>query len=137
MNSNRKKILFRWIKIIVLLYSVIGIALFYLQEYFLFHPTVMARNHPYTFNIPFAEMVLPFNNTDTVNLVKFFPTSSSRRGVVIYFHGNRENIIRYAKFSGNFTKHGYEVWMEDYPGFGKSVGQRTEKILYQQAIQLY
>jgi len=137
MNSNRKKILFRWIKIIVLLYSVIGIALFYLQEYFLFHPTVMARNHPYTFNIPFAEMDLPFNNTDTVNLVKFFPTDSSRRGVVIYFHGNRENIIRYAKFSDNFTKHGYEVWMEDYPGFGKSVGQRTEKILYQQAVQLY
>jgi alpha-beta hydrolase superfamily lysophospholipase len=121
----------------VLLYSLIGIALFYLQENFLFHPTVVPRDHSYAFNIPFAEMDLPFNNTDTINLVKFFPTDSSRKGVVIYFHGNKENIQRYAKFSANFTKHGYEVWMEDYPGYGKSVGQRTEKILYQQAVQLY
>jgi pimeloyl-ACP methyl ester carboxylesterase len=60
-----------------------------------------------------------------------------RKGVVIYFHGNRENINRFAKFSTNFKKLGYEVWMEDYPGYGKSVVNRTEKILYQQSIQLY
>jgi uncharacterized protein len=137
MNSNKKKILFRWIKVLVLLYCTIGIALFYLQEYFLFHPKVLPRDHHYSFNIPFAEMDLPFNNTDTINLVKFFPKDSLRKGVVIYFHGNKENVERYAKFAGNFTKHGYEVWMEDYPGFGKSVGHRTEKILYQQAVQLY
>ena len=127
----------RWIKVLVLLYSIIGIALFYLQEYFLFHPTVLPRGHRYHFDFPFAEMDLPFNNTDTVNMVKFFPTDSTRKGVVLYFHGNKGNINRYAKFAGNFTKHGYEVWMEDYPGFGKSIGQRTEKILYQQAVQLY
>jgi alpha-beta hydrolase superfamily lysophospholipase len=57
--------------------------------------------------------------------------------VVIYFHGNKENINRYAKFATNFTKQGYEVWMEDYPGFGKSVGNRNEKVLYQQAEQVY
>jgi alpha-beta hydrolase superfamily lysophospholipase len=121
----------------VLLYSIIGIGLFYLQDYFLFHPTTLPRNHQYKFDGPFAEMDLPFNSTDTINLVKFFPKDSVRKGVVLYFHGNKENIERYAKFSSNFTRHGYEVWMEDYPGFGKSVGTRTEKILYQQAVQLY
>jgi hypothetical protein len=70
-------------------------------------------------------------------MVRFFPADSFRKGVVIYFHGNRGNIERYAKFAGNFTKHGYEVWMEDYPGFGKSTGTRNEKILYQQAEQIY
>jgi len=123
--------------VIVLLYSIVGIALFYLQEYFLFHPKVLARDHPYHFDFPFAEMDLPFNTTDTVNLVKFFPKDSIRKGVVLYFHGNKENIGRYAKFSSNFTKQGYEVWMEDYPGFGKSVGNRNEKVLYQQAEQVY
>ena len=131
------RILFRWIKIIVLLYCSIGIALFYLQDYFLFHPAVVARNISWKFDMPFEEMDIAMNETDTVNLVKFFPKDTIRKGVVIYFHGNKENIGRYAKFSSNFTKHGYEVWMEDYPGFGKSVGERNETVLYEQALQVY
>lgn len=137
MESNRKKKLFRWIKVIVLLYSIIGIALFYLQEKFLFHPTVIERNVLWKFDMPFEEVDLAINSSDTINMVKFFPKDSVRKGVVLYFHGNRDNIGRYAKFSSNFTKHGYEVWMEDYPGFGKSVGERNETILYEQAKQLY
>lgn len=135
--TDKRKIIFRWIKIIVLLYSIIGIALFYLQEKILFHPTVVERNVPWKFDMPFEEVDLPMNDTDTLNFVKFFPKDSVRKGVVLYFHGNRGNIKRYARFVNNFTKHGYEVWMGDYPGFGKSVGERNEKILYEQATQLY
>jgi len=132
---KRKKI-YRWLKIIVLLYSLIGIALFYLQERFLFHPEKLSNAYVYHFNVPFEEVNIPFNNSDTINMIKFFPVDSVRRGVVLYFHGNRQNIERYAKFAGNFTKHGYEVWMEDYPGFGKSTGERTEKKLFEQALQV-
>lgn len=137
MESKKRKVIFRWAKVIVLLYSVIGIALFYLQENFLFHPVVVERNVPWKFNVPFEEVDLAINETDTLNLVKFFPADSVRKGVVLYFHGNKENIGRYARFAANFTKHGYEVWMEDYPGFGKSTGERSETILYEQAKQLY
>lgn len=137
MNSKKKKIIFRLIKMMVLFYATIGIALFYLQDYFLFHPVVIARNIPYHFDMPFEEIDMPFNNTDTINLVKFFPKDTVRKDVVIYFHGNKENINRYAKFTANFTQKGYEVWMQDYPGFGKSIGKRNERILYQQAEQVY
>jgi uncharacterized protein len=132
---NKK--LLRWIKIIVLLYCVFGITLYYLQNYFLFHPTALPRNYQYRFDIPFAEVDIPINNSDTLNLVQFFPAGSVRKGVVIYFHGNRGNINRYKRFVSNFTSHGYEVWIEDYPGYGKSVGVRNEKVLYQQATQVY
>lgn len=70
-------------------------------------------------------------------MVKFFPKDAVRKGVVLYFHGNKENINRYAKFAANFTSKGYEVWMEDYPGYGKSIGERTEKKLYKQAEVIY
>lgn len=132
---NRKK-LYRWLKIIVLLYCLIGIVLFYLQERFLFHPEKLSNNYVYHFNVPFEEASIPISSTETINMIKFFPQDSVRRGVVLYFHGNRQNIERYAKFAGNFTRHGYEVWMEDYPGFGKSTGERTEKKLYEQALQI-
>lgn len=132
-----RKNIFRVIKVLVLVYCSIGIALYYLQDKFLFHPTVLPRTYNYNFNVPFEETDIHFNKSDTINLVKFFPKDSVRRGVVLYFHGNKENINRYAKFATNFTKHGYEVWMEDYPGFGKSVGERNEQLLYKEAVQVY
>lgn len=131
-----RKIIYRWLKVIILLYSLIGITLYYLQESFLFHPEKFSNAYVYRFKVPFEEVNIPFNKTDTVNMIKFLPRDSVRKGVVIYFHGNRENIERYAKFADIFTKHGYEVWMEDYPGFGKSTGNRTEKKLYEHALQI-
>ena len=131
-----KKKIFRWIKVIVLLYSIIGIALFYLQEKFLFHPEKLTRDHVFRFDMPFEEVNIPFNETDTMNMVKFFPKDSIRKGVVLYYHGNKQNIERYAKFVTSFTSHGYEVWMEDYPGFGKSTGTRTEKKILEQALEV-
>ena len=133
----KKKIIFRWIKVIIICYSAIGITLYYLQGYFLFHPQKLATEHVFRFDVPFKELNIPFNEKDTLNMVKFFPKDSLSKGVVLYFHGNKQNIERYAKFAANFTKHGYEVWMEDYPGFGKSRGERTEKKMNDQALQLY
>ena len=133
----KRKIVFRWIKVIVLLYSIIGIALFYLQETFLFHPEKLTTDYTYHFDGPFKELNIPFNETDTMNMIQFFPKDPVRKGVVLYYHGNKENIGRYAKFVTTFTQNGYEVWMEDYPGFGKSVGARTEKKLYDQAMAVH
>jgi pimeloyl-ACP methyl ester carboxylesterase len=55
----------------------------------------------------------------------------------LYFHGNKNNITRYAPYAGDFTRHGYEVWMMDYPGFGKSTGVFNEQKLYEYALVLY
>lgn len=132
----KRSLIFRWLKIIIILYCSIGIALYYLQERFLFHPQKLSGTHVFRFNVPFEEINIPFNDTDTLNMIKFLPSDSVRKGVVLYFHGNKENIERYAKFAGSFTRHGYEVWMEDYPGFGKSTGERTEKKMYEQGLQV-
>ncbi len=135
MHINRKKI-FRWAKGIIVLYCLIGIALYYLQDKFLFHPEKLTAAHEFNFKTKFRELNIAFTKTDTMNLVKFLPQDSLRRGIVLYFHGNKQNIERYAKFADHFIKHGYEVWMEDYPGYGKSTGLITEDKLYDQALQL-
>lgn len=131
-----KKKLLKWAKILAVAYVLIGVALYFLQEVFLFHGSSLPRRYQYKFDMPFKEVDIAISKTDTINMVQFFPADSVRRGVVLYFHGNKENINRYAKFAANFTKHGYEVWMEDYPGYGKSIGDRHEKALYQQALQV-
>ena len=131
-----KKKIFKWLKWITVAYIVIGLLLFLFQDFFLFHPAALSRNYRFQFDVPFKEVEIGFGD-DTLNMIQFLPKDPVRKGVVIYFHGNKQNINRYAKFADNFTKHGYEVWMEDYPGFGKSTGSRSEQYLYDQAMSIY
>lgn len=135
MTFNKTKMLF-WLKFIMVAYALIGIALYYLQEKFIFHPKKLNSNYTYKFDGRFEEINVPLSATDTMNLVKFYPTDSISKGIVIYYHGNKEGIEHYADYTKIFTKLGYEVWMEDYPGFGKSTGELTEKKLYDQALQV-
>jgi len=132
---NTKKI-FRWIKVILMMYGLIGIAIYYLQDTILFHPESMAKDHNYDFAIAHKEINIPYNDSSNINIIQF-TTAENAKGVVLYFHGNRKNISWYAKYAPNFTKHGYEVWMIDYPGYGKSTGSLTEQRLYDYAAQLY
>ena len=127
----------RWFKIILFFYVVIGIAFYFLQLKILLHPIPYDQDYAYNFNKPFKEINIPINHHENFNIVQFFPKDSVRKGVVLYFHGNRINITHYAAFADNFTRFGYEVWMPDYPGFGKTTGELTEKKLYDEALLAY
>jgi uncharacterized protein len=137
MNNKTVKTIYRYTKILAIIYIVIGFSLYFLQDYFLLHPTKIDRSIPYVFSVPFKEVDIPAQNKDTINMVKFYSIEGATKGLVIYLHGNKGNINRYAKFAANFTNKGYEVWMPDYPGFGKSVGTINEQKLYNQAQQIF
>jgi alpha-beta hydrolase superfamily lysophospholipase len=127
----------RILKIVLLAYAGIGIAGYYLQDYLLLHPVKLAPDAKYNFQEPFEEINWQVDEKTSFHIVQFPAPDSIKKGVVLYFHGNRENINRYARFAPQFTQTGYEVWMPDYPGFGKAQGKATEALMYQEAIQLY
>jgi uncharacterized protein len=97
----------------------------------------LRADYPFNFRQRFNEINLPVTAKKNLSIVQFTVPDSVCRGVVLYFHGNRKNIERYAPFAVNFTRNNYEVWMIDYPGFGKSTGERTEQIVYDDAATLY
>ncbi len=121
---------------VVLIYAVLGILIYYLQGYFFFRAVPLPQDHRYTFSIPYRELNLAYSKDRNLNIIQF-ETQGPVRGVVLYFHGNRKNIGWYAQFAPMFTRHGYEVWMADYPGYGKSTGELTEELLYDYAEQVY
>lgn len=137
MNRLFSKKMLRWLKIVFIVYILIGIALYFLQDKILFHPEPLPPDYKFSFDNPFNQIDLPVNEEKNLSIVQFTVPDSICKGVVLYFHGNRKNINRYAPFASNFTRHGYEVWMMDYPGFGKSTGKRTEQIIYSDALILY
>ena len=132
-----KPILIRWIKILIIVYCLAGIAIYYLQDYLLFRPEAVNRNYKYDFPLKNKEVNIPYTSRSNINIIQFLPAVSPPKGVVLYFHGNKMNISRYSRYSGMFTSNGYEVWMIDYPGYGKSTGDFTEQQLYDWALLLY
>lgn len=151
-----KKKLFKWLKVLVAIYLIIGIALYFLQEKLLFHPerleqTYSFRNRDNSYDPnkmvddkdgvteTFIELdkQTRFSIVQFRNMYKAPEHQNLTKGVVLYFHGNKQNITRYQPFAENFQKSEYEVWMCDYPGFGKSTGKLNEGILYEEAKQMY
>ena len=136
MKINSKKV-WKWFKILAVVYVLGGVALYFLQDYILFHPVTLKRDHNYNFPEKHKEINIPITENSNLNIVQFFSTDTVTKGIVLYFHGNKKNISWYAKYSPYFTKHGYEVWLIDYPGFGKSTGKLTEQTLYDWANYMY
>ena len=131
------KKIFLIVKLIIIVYCLVGITLFYTQNKFLLHPTVISTNHVFKFEHSFKEMNIPINNEDTVSLIRFIPADDTvAKGAVIFFHGNAGNVEHYADVINIFLKNNYEVWMPDYPGFGKSRGEISEQKLNEQAYQV-
>ncbi len=52
MQKSTGKRIWKWIRIILIIYVVIGIALYFLQEKILFHPKKLAEDH--VFNFPYS-----------------------------------------------------------------------------------
>jgi uncharacterized protein len=135
MSSRSKKIIRRTVITIVIVYLAGGLLLYLFQDMLIFHPKSVAQQHKFSFNEPYEELNLSYRQ-DNLSIVKFKP-ASARKGLVLFFHGNMENVEHYKQYPSLFTKNGFEIWMIDYPGFGKTTGKRTENIMYEQAMIMY
>ena len=122
--------------IALLIYLLLGWIFYANQEQFLFRPTLIAASAPLQISQAHQEISIAINHEDTIHITRF-TTKQPIQGAILYFHGNRQNVEWYAKYSSLFTNNGYEVFMLDYPGYGKSRGELTEEKIYQWSDILY
>jgi uncharacterized protein len=132
----RRKKLWRVLRLLLIVYIIGGIVLYFLQDLIIFHPKSLSQDHRFQFDQPFREINLKPGDNRTLNIVQFYPKQKAK-GIVLYFHGNRTNIERYARYASTFTKNKYEVWMIDYPGYGKTTGKRSEQLMYDDSMLFY
>ena len=127
----------RLIKIIIIIYCLIGIGIYMFQDSAMLHPVPLSSDYKYIFDIPFKEVNIAYDAKTNINIIQFPPPGKTPKGILLYFHGNRTNIGRYKRFVPFFTRSGYEVWMIDYPGYGKSTGVFSEKRVYEWSLLMY
>ncbi|WP_047547971.1 alpha/beta hydrolase [Psychroserpens sp. Hel_I_66] len=114
---------------ILVIYIAISVALYYLQDYMLFKPEKLAKDFQFDYdNQETKEYNLETRDGAVINGLRFFPKKESK-GVVLYLKGNSKSIKGWGKFAVDFTRHGYNVLMVDYRGFGKSTGRRSQKAI--------
>ncbi len=106
-----------------------------LQEKMIFLPDQLPEDYTYSFEDPFEELFLDTPDGGRLNALHF--TIDDPKGLILYFHGNAGDLSRWGHIGASFTQFGYEVLIMDYRGYGKSVGERTEDILYQDAQLFY
>lgn len=107
-----------------------------LQKQLLFWPKKLALDYQFHFDIPHEEIWLRSTDNVDINTI-LIRTKLDRKGVVLYFHGNADNLQRWGRYHHEFTDRGYDFFAMDYRGFGKSGGDIDEKKYYEDALMAY
>lgn len=56
--------------------------------------------------------------------------SKEKKGLIFYLHGNTGNLNRWKFMGEELTSLGYDVFVPDYRGYGKSKGKRSEAYMH-------
>lgn len=133
------KTIFRLCVIFLVVYIAVLALLYFFQERLIFFPSKLEPNHDFSFDQPFEEIRLDAEGT-WISGLKFLAQSrggeqiygdardangerKAKNGAAIFFHGNAGNLQGWGKYARHFTDLGYDFYLFDYRGYGKSGGE--------------
>lgn len=141
------KTIFRLCVIFLVVYVAVLALLYFFQERLMFFPSKLEPNHDFSFDRPFEEINLDVNGT-RISGLKFLAQSRgggqiygdangegrAKNGAAIFFHGNAGNLQGWGGYARFFTDLGYDFYLFDYRGYGKSGGEiSSQEQLYADA----
>lgn len=121
---------------ILAIYLAICAFYFIFQERFIFVPLGTLKDESVIeLGTPFEEIFLEGEDGGRIHALHI--KAKNPRGCILYFHGNTGNINRWGPIAEELTSFGFDVFVPDYRGYGKSRGKRTERTLYADALTWY
>jgi len=105
------------------------------QEKLIFLPEEIDINFAYNFPFDFEEVNLKTADDETINALHI--KAENPKGIMLFFHGNQGNLIRWGEITSYFTQFNYDVFVIDYRGYGKSTGVFNEANMYADALLSY
>ena len=135
-KENPQRTMFKKAIILLIgLYVLILLGFYFFQQNIIFQPKKTSGNYEYTFDKDFKEINLEISPDAFLNALHF--KVSKPKGLILYFHGNKGNLIRWGNIVQPFRDYNYDVFVIDYRGYGKSKGRRTEENMYSDAQLCY
>lgn len=124
-----KRILFKTLNVLLILYLVVCGILFFFQEKLIFFPQKLNKEYQFSFDQEFEEINIKTNDNVLLNGLLF--KSDSSKGLVFYLHGNAGSLGNWGSVAKTYTDLNYDVFILDYRGYGKSDGSiNSQKQLF-------
>lgn len=118
------------------LYLIVIGLLYFNQESLFFHASKLDENHQFTFSNKPEEVRI--KTSDTIHLHGLLFKAQKSKGLVFYLHGNTGTVETWGNIAPNYTNLGYDIFILDYRGFGKSEGEiSSEKQLFSDISAAY
>ena len=115
-------------------YCMICLVLYVYQEKLIFFPQKLLADYKFHFTQNFEEVWVENKAEDEILHALWFKSKNKlSKQVVLYFHGNGGSLEGWGSVAKDFTMLGYDVFMIDYRGYGKSRGKISQKILFKDA----
>lgn len=128
-----KKIAFWFLGIALFLYIILCAGMYFIQESLVFHPKKLEASFKYDYSAPYEELFIPVSDDKKINGLLF--KADSAKGLVFYLHGNAGALDTWGGAYENYVKSGYDFFILDYRGFGKSEGEIYGQEHFYQDIQ--
>lgn len=124
MNKRIVNYIKRGFLALILIYMLGFVLLFYFQEKMLFHPESIDRSEHYSYSSDFEEKFYTVEKGIELNTLLFSSDSipNQARKLIFFIHGNGGTLKTLGGIAPTFTERGYDCFLYDYRGYGKSDG---------------
>ena len=96
----------------------------------------LPKDYKFEFNQDFEELNIPSFDNKMLNGLLF--KTQNPKGLVFYLHGNAGSLDTWGSVAKNYTNLGYDIFILDYRGFGKSEGKiKNQDQVYQDLTFAY
>ncbi len=126
----------KWLGILVALYLLVSIVPYLFERNFIFQGKSLSKEYKFEFAFSFTEHFIQLSDSTTHNAL-LFKTPFPSKGLIFYCHGNADNLVRWGSYTNDFLERGYDVFVYDYRGYGKSEGKPEKDLLLRDGKELW
>lgn len=131
-----KKIVIKILIALAALYLLACVIGYFFQEKLLFFPEKLEETYQFEFDAEYEEINISSYDDTKLNALLF--KADSAKGLIFYLHGNGKSQRTYNNRVNSFLELGYDFFIWDYRGYGKSEGRiKSEKQLTRDAQVVY
>ncbi len=114
------KSLMIFLGVLLAIYLLVMALAYFFQEKMIFLPQKLEKEHTFRFPGNFEERLIKLQDGKLLHGLLF--TTEDTKGVVLFLHGNAGSLDGWGIVAETFTRLGYDIFIPDYRGYGKSEG---------------
>ena len=115
------------------LYIAICLLMYLFQERLIFLPQKLSADYNFVFHNTFEEVIVRTSDNQKLHGLLF--KANNPKGLIFYLHGNAGSVAGWGDVAEVYTPLGYDVFLLDYRGYGKSEGNITSEQQIHEDVQ--